>query len=431
MEEINMVNRGLQLTDSSASPEALRIYHSLPAPDYSRNYQPTYQDQHALLGGIHELSTMEGVTTPRQIDALSASLAGIARGLEARPVMIMERCAEPADIMLPIRPMAKQAVASRDRVLQVRPDALVIQRNRGQNTKPRTSFLQTVSRQKLHEELQRSTEVPEQLQVVSYMGDAVNAEDISGAQSLEELMYLRQPNATRMVAAAIQARSLEEALASLTTERIPAAHEALLLPYELSYVRRDPETGKKYLLSTDLPWIGKRTNAIDSPHVAMLAEVENPIGIKLGPDSTAAHIHELQTRLNPEGKPGKLLFMIRMGLQDSQALEDVLTGIATYAPNSLQMYDIHGVTETAPTGEKIRYTGNIIKQVENLSAACGRAGLMLHGLHLESINDDSRLECVDAPDQLPTHPGGVDPQLNPRQLTYVLAQTAEYLLKRP
>jgi 3-deoxy-7-phosphoheptulonate synthase len=396
-----MTHGGTELAYSAASPEALRIFNELPTPDYSRNYQPTYKDQNALLGAIHELCETRAVTAPRQVDSLRDTLAAIALNELDSPIAITERCAEPVSLELPLETLAEQAYNSRQQVLSIIPNALVIQRNRGQVTKPRSAFMQSL---------------PGGLSVVSYMGDAVNGEAIDK----------REPEPSRMVGAAIQARHLEARLTELAGEHVPAAHEALLLPYEKSFIRK--EGNKSFLLSADLPWIGKRTNAVDGDHVAMLSEVENPIGIKIGPNSTAEHIKQLQERLNPYGEPGKLVFMLRMGRSDSAVADEVLDGIKEYALNSLIMYDIHGVTETAPTGEKIRLVGNIISQIKDLSIACGRAGLKLHGVHLETIADETRLECVDEPGQLPTHPGGVDPQLNPRQLQRVLSETAEYLL---
>jgi 3-deoxy-7-phosphoheptulonate synthase len=231
-----------------------------------------------------------------------------------------------------------------------------------------------------------------------------------------------------MVATAIQARDVEAGLTEAVGEHVPATHEALLLAYEMSFVHVDPETGRQYLLSTDIPWIGKRTNDPDGEHVALLAAVANPVGVKLGSDATAEDILAYQERLNPEGTPGKLIFMLRIG-QDAEALHTVLDAIKAHAPESVVMYDLHGSTRVAADGKtKIRCVVDIIEEIKTAAMACRAAGLKLHGLHLETTTDDSRLECVDEPNQMPTDYGSVDPQLNPAQTIRILKEVAEYLL---
>lgn len=393
-------------TQGHPHPEhpAILAFRSLPEQEhYVENYQPTYSNPDELLDAMLELHKTEPVTTPRQIDALQEKLTLLAKGEISEPIIVTGRCAEEVSLATEIDVLVEQAVSTRSLVFKALGKAIVVLRNRGQATKPRSTATETL---------------PNGKEVVSYMGDAVN-----GAHKDH-----REPDPTRMVATAVQSRDLEAGLTREIGKHVPAAHEALLLPYEHSFVRTDPETGKKYLLSADLPWIGKRTNAINGEHVRLLAQVENPVGIKIGPDSTADHIAELQAVLNPTSKPGKLVFMMRVGLEQQESLDTILGAIRTYAPNAIIMYDIHGVTRTAPTGQKIRYTGDIIEDVCQTAVACRKEGLKLHGVHLETIADESRLECVDHPDQLPTHPGGVDPQLNPRQTKYVLERIKEFLL---
>ena len=60
------------------------------------------------------------------------------------------------------------------------------------------------------------------------------------------------------------------------------SHEALLLDYEIPMLRRD-EQGGLLLTSTHWPWIGDRTRQVDGAHVALLAEVANPVACKVGP----------------------------------------------------------------------------------------------------------------------------------------------------
>ena len=42
--------------------------------------------------------------------------------------------------------------------------------------------------------------------------------------------------------------------------------------------------------STHWPWIGERTRQLDGPHVALLAQVANPVACKVGPTMNAGEI---------------------------------------------------------------------------------------------------------------------------------------------
>jgi 3-deoxy-7-phosphoheptulonate synthase len=357
---------------------------------YKQNYQPPYPDSLALTAIAQQLETIPPVTAVEHVDALQAKLADIALHRAYNPIVITGRCAEPVGDDRTAAKLATAVITEQTIVQQHMPDAIFIHRGRGQNTKPRSSFLEVQ---------------PDGSRFVTYMGDAVNGTRLDQ----------RVPDPRRMLAAATQAYKLEQELISQTKEHIPSAHEALLLQYELSFMRE--HQGKRYLLSADLPWIGERTRVLNGPHIAALREIENPIGVKIGPSATAEEIAGYHRILNPESKPGKIVFMLRLG---QAALNDKLDYIREYAPRSVLLYDIHGVTKTADDGTKIRAVDDITKDIEATAIACVCASLDLNGLHLESTVED-RLECVQSPDEKPTHPGGIDPQLNTTQLQQVLA----------
>ncbi|MDN6487625.1 MAG: 3-deoxy-7-phosphoheptulonate synthase, partial [Ancrocorticia sp.] len=100
---------------------------------------------------------------------------------------------------------------------------------------------------------------------------------------------------------------------NLRTVDLYSSHEALLLPYEDAMTRIDSRTGEPYNTSAHLLWIGERTRDIGGAHVEMLSHVSNPIGVKLGPTTTPQDALALVDKLNPEGIPGKLTFITRMG----------------------------------------------------------------------------------------------------------------------
>src|SRR5699024_1420123 len=102
---------------------------------------------------------------------------------------------------------------------------------------------------------------------------------------------------------------------ALRTVEFFSSHEGLLLDYERPLTRIDSRTGMPYDCSAHFLWIGERTRDLDGAHVDFFSRVHNPIGVKLGPDATVEQARGLIDRLNPEGEPGRLTFISRMGAQ--------------------------------------------------------------------------------------------------------------------
>ena len=91
------------------------------------------------------------------------------------------------------------------------------------------------------------------------------------------------------------------------------SHEALILGYEEALTRQDTLTGDWYDCSAHLVWIGERTRQLDGAHVEFHAGIKNPVGVKLGPSTAPDEVLSLCERLNPDGVPGRLTFVCRMG----------------------------------------------------------------------------------------------------------------------
>lgn len=377
-----------------------RVVQQMVEASYPDNYQPEYEDKIALHDAIHELHITDAVTTPRDVDAVTHKLSQLVEGGQQGPLLIIGNCNESVEAKTPIATLRErmQSLLGVVACSTVGDNALTVLRGFGQSNKPRS---------KQHETLADGSRVE------SYMGDMVNG----------RAEHDRSPDPTRMVATALQARDVAADLTTALGNHVPAAHETLLLPYEESFIRTDLKTGKDYLLSADIPWIGLRTNTPEGEHVKLLARVENPVGIKIGAGTTAEHIKQLSTILNPDAAPGKLILMLRLGLDKHAELPELLEAIGAHARGSVLMYDIHGATKTRADGAKLRLVDDIVEEITLLSQACETAGLRLHGLHLEAMSDDARNECADTPDQN-LDDGNIDPQLNPRQLAYVLDNTA-------
>ena len=82
------------------------------------------------------------------------------------------------------------------------------------------------------------------------------------------------------------------------------SHEALLLGYEEALTRQDSLTGDWYDCSAHLLWIGERTRQLDGAHVEFLSGVENPVGVKLGPDGRPRRGRRALRAPQPRAAPG-------------------------------------------------------------------------------------------------------------------------------
>ncbi len=382
-------------TQDPSRAQALEIVGNLPTPDYTVNFQPTYNITESLVEAVHELLHTGPVTSFTDIDSIRRSLA------TERLIAIFGSCHEPVRLTQDLQELETPVIEGLDILGNSRMShAIAIHRGRGQSTKPRTNGFQTL---------------PSGLEVPSFQGEAVNG------QGLLE----RDADPSRMVASAVQSRDIEEALQLILGGHVPAAHEALLLAFEHSFLRTDPETGKRYLLSGDLPWIGVRTNNPLGHHVMLLSGIENPVGVKLGANTSEEHIKQLTEALNPNREPGKLIFMPRVGLKNMDSLRTIAQAIRKHSENAKVVYDMHGVTYALEDGTKIRDVGDIKKELTLGQTVLGEEGLRWNGLHLETVTDPNRLECIDQAGQLPTHDGDIDPRLNPRQTEEVYNHFAD------
>lgn len=382
---------------------AAQVVDLLPIPNYEENYQPTWPNEQAVVEAVHELQNTRPTTTPHQVDALLEHFGAISTGQSDKLLGAVGRCADRLhfdkrihsfqDLGKITLKVARDVLFERD-VVRLSGNYTFLSRVFN-FAKPRTKGSE------LH---------PHGYNVPAWQGDNVNGQDINE----------RTPEPSRMVSAALQKRDVMDAITLLTGgEHVPTAHELLLLPQETGMLRKDDRTGKLYSLSADMVWIGYRTNDPEGAHVNLASMLANPIGVKLGPDTTPEQVAALKAKLNPENIPGKLTFLIRMGLDNVSKMDLALAAIAEHAPESLIMYDPHG--STIKNGNiKIRAGSNIIKEIQSLARVCNQNGLPLHGVMLETTPDVNSQECVETPDQLPQDPADVDPLLNPRQFGRIL-----------
>src|SRR5690625_5488883 len=81
-----------------------------------------------------------------------------------------------------------------------------------------------------------------------------------------------------------------------------SSHEALLLEYEHAMTRVDSRTELPYDVSGHFVWVGERTRQLDGAHVELLSKISNPVGVKLGPTTSADDAIALYEKLNQIGR---------------------------------------------------------------------------------------------------------------------------------
>lgn len=188
---------------------------------------------------------------------------------------------------------------------------------------------------------------------------------------------------------------------ALSTIDFFASHEALLLEYERALTRVDSRSQKLYGCSGHFLWIGERTRQLDGAHIELLRRVENPLGIKLGPSTTAADAIALADRLDPDWIPGRITFITRMG---ASKVRDVLPGIiegveATGRQVAWVCDPMHGNTFEADNGYKTRAFADVVEEVNGFFDVHDSLGTWPGGVHVELTGDDVT-ECVGGAHQL-------------------------------
>ena len=212
------------------------------------------------------------------------------------------------------------------------------------------------------------------------------------------------------------------------------SHEGLLLEYEEALTRTDSLTGRPYDCSAHMLWIGQRTRELSGAHVEFFSGVDNPIGVKLGPDATADDVLALAERLNPDGVPGRLTLITRMGAERvSETLPPLLRAVREADVPVVWVCDpMHANLFRTPSGTKTRHFDAIMAEVQGFFAAHRAAGTWPGGVHLEFTGDDVT-ECLGGSeavleDQLDhRYETLCDPRLNGRQSLDLAFRIAELM----
>ncbi len=244
----------------------------------------------------------------------------------------------------------------------------------------------------------------------------------------------RFESASRELASALRFMEAlgEKSVDDLSRVRFFTGHEGLNLYYESAQTRKVPRRQDFYNLTTHMPWIGERTRALDGAHVEYFRGIANPIGVKVGPDADPVELLDLIDVLNPDGEPGKLALITRMG---ADRVEEVLPRLVRVVSSAhkrvLWVCDpMHANAMTTPQGVKTRSFDDILKELEATCDIHASEGHPLGGVHFELTGHDVT-ECVGgaaglrAEDLHQNYTSSCDPRLNYEQsleMAFLLAR---------
>ncbi|MFT4013259.1 MAG: 3-deoxy-7-phosphoheptulonate synthase class II [Paracoccus sp. (in: a-proteobacteria)] len=215
------------------------------------------------------------------------------------------------------------------------------------------------------------------------------------------------------------------------------SHEALLLEYEEALARIDSTTGLPVAGSGHMIWIGDRTRQPDGAHVEFCRGVQNPIGLKCGPTTTAEDLKVLMARLNPENEAGRLTLIARFGAgKVGDNLPRLIQTVQAEGANVVWSCDpMHGNVIKSSTGYKTRPFDSILREVREFFAVHRAEGTIPGGVHFEMTGRDvtectGGVRAVTDEDLSDRYHTACDPRLNASQSLELAFLVAEELRNR-
>jgi 3-deoxy-7-phosphoheptulonate synthase len=212
------------------------------------------------------------------------------------------------------------------------------------------------------------------------------------------------------------------------------SHEALLLEYEEALCRIDSITGLPVAGSGHMIWIGDRTRQPDGAHVEFCRGVQNPIGLKCGPTTTADDLKVLMAKLNPGNEAGRLTLIARFGAgKVAENLPRLVKAVREEGASVVWSCDpMHGNTIKAASGYKTRPFESVLREVREFFAIHKAEGTIPGGVHFEMTGQDvtectGGLRAVKDEDLSDRYHTACDPRLNASQALELAFLVAEEL----
>ncbi len=228
-------------------------------------------------------------------------------------------------------------------------------------------------------------ETHEGVTLPAYRGDIVNGAQFEATA--------READPSRMIRAHMQSVGTAASLAAARGNgaSIFTSHEALLLHYEEPLTRRDA-TGRWWATSGHMLWLGDRTRQFDGAHVEYLRGIENVVGVKCGPTLGPDMLLRLIDRLDPQGRPGKLVLIGRFGAEGIGGMLPPLIRATKGRPVVWTIDPMHG--NTSMVGKrKVRRLPDVLAEIDAFFAIVEAEGVHGGGVHLEMSALDVT-ECI-------------------------------------
>ncbi len=370
---------------------------------FSYQQAAIYPDDKALNSVVDQLHSLPPLVKPREIDLLRRDICLAGRG----DVFILQAgdCAESFQDCRPEIILNKlKIILQMSLILShgLKKPIIPIGRIAGQYAKPRSSDFETINNMTLP----------------SYRGDLVNSPQFDANS--------RTPNPEHMLKAYDCAATTIESIRACIDQsqldlnhpehwdfsfipktvrahyhamlkpKVPffTSHEALHLHYEQALTHQS-SNGTYYNLSTHLPWVGMRTAKIGSAHIEYVRGIENPIGIKIGPNIRIECLQDIVKLINPKAEEGRLLLISRFGAkQIASRLPPIINAInKTGIPVTWSCDPMHGNTEITSNGTKTRHFDNILSELQQAIVIHQQLDTQLGGVHFE-LTGDNVTECI-------------------------------------
>ncbi|MCL2781651.1 MAG: 3-deoxy-7-phosphoheptulonate synthase class II [Actinomycetia bacterium] len=439
-------------TDERTGEElGLDAWRALPAAQ-----QPAWPDERALREAAAALATRPPLVVANEVDQLLDRLAAVARGeaflLQGGDCAETFATSSQADIAGKVRVLLQMAV-----VLTYGASMPVVKVGRmaGQYAKPRSADRDSTGRPSYRGDMvndldgDRTPDPSRILRAYSASATTLNLLRAYAAGGLASLVRVHAWNTAFARSTDTGARyeqlasEIDRAMgfmracgvrdAALDGVDLYASHEALILEYERALTRL--EDGRAYDLSGHFLWVGERTRQLDGAHLDFVSRIANPIGVKLGPTTEPGYAAELVERLDPDGVPGRLTLIARMGnTRVRDALPPIVEKVAATGHQVVWQCDpMHGNDERVGGGVKTRHLDRIIDEVDGFFDAHAATGTHPGGLHVELTGADVT-ECVGGTAELTPadlrrrYETACDPRLNNEQSLELAFRVAERLV---
>ncbi|WP_298935460.1 class II 3-deoxy-7-phosphoheptulonate synthase [uncultured Ruegeria sp.] len=254
--------------------------------------------------------------------------------------------------------------------------------------------------------------------------------DEQDVQKYSEIADRIQDTIDFMGAAGITADTTHE----FSTVEFYTSHEGLLLEYEEALTRLDSTSGNWLAGSGHMIWIGDRTRQPDGAHVEFCRGVQNPIGLKCGPTTSAEDLKVLMSKLNPENEEGRLTLIARFGAgKAGEHLPRLVKAVKEEGANVTWVCDpMHGNTIKSATGYKTRPFDSVLREVRDFFGVHHAEGTIPGGVHFEMTGLDvtectGGVRAVTEEDLSDRYHTACDPRLNASQALELAFLVAEEL----